>query len=157
MSRRELGPYPGLSYAHMVSKDVHSSHVVRRFALYPIDIERPEKGRRVVALECGSCQKPLKFKVLSVAATRTRRWVWLVLGLAGAVAALGFGVAIFEVGGQVVEEGASNPVGPLALGFLAGFLSGTFGLSYWRYEDGVRGPGSPLMSLGGHALRWPPS
>lgn len=44
MSKRELGPYPGLSYAHMVSKDVHSSHVVRRFALYPIGIERPEKG-----------------------------------------------------------------------------------------------------------------
>lgn len=57
------------------------------------------------ALECGSCQKPLKFKVLSVAATRTRRWVWLVLGLAGVAAALGFGVAIFQVGGQVVEEG----------------------------------------------------
>lgn len=157
MSKRELGPYPGLSYAHMVSKDIHSSHVVRRFALYPIDIERPEKGRRVEALACGSCQKPLKFKVLSVAATRTCRWVWLLLGLAGVAAALGFGVAIFQVGGQVVEEGAPNPVGPLALGFLAGCLSGTFGLSYWRYEDGVRGPGSPLMSFGGHALRWPPS
>ncbi|WP_406218399.1 hypothetical protein [Streptomyces canus] len=157
MSKRELGPYPSLRYAHMVSKDIHSSYVVRRFALYPIDIERPEKGRRVEALECGSCQKPLKFKVLSVAATKSRRWAWLVLGVAGVAVALGFGVAIFEVGGQVVEEGASNPVGPLVLGFLAGFLSGIFGLSYWWYEDGVRGPGSPLISLGGHALRWPPS
>src|SRR3954451_25399635 len=109
MGKRELGPYPSLRYAHMVSKDIHSSHVVRQFALYPIDIERPEKGRREVALECGSKQRRLKFKVSSVAEPRSRGWAWLALGLAGVVSALGFGVAICAVVGQVVEEVAPTP------------------------------------------------
>ncbi len=45
MSKRELGPYPGLSYAHMVSKDIHSSHVVRRFVL---STRSTSSGRRRV-------------------------------------------------------------------------------------------------------------
>ncbi len=84
------------------------------------------------------------------------------VGMAGAGPGRGsggarFGVAIFQVGGQVVEEGAPNPVGPLALGFLAGFLSGGLRPELLAVRGRGARPGSPLMSFGGHALRWPPS
>ncbi|GHH65983.1 hypothetical protein GCM10018781_19090 [Kitasatospora indigofera] len=156
MGKRELGPYPGLLYAHLTDVQHGGSVKVHTFAVHPLPIARPAKGRTAETLMCGTCRQRLRYTVLSLAGTRARRAAWLTVAIVGLVAAVVFGFQTFALGGDVLEEGRENPLDLFVPLFLGGAVAAVTGLSRWWHEDGVRGPGR-LLGMGTHSLRWPRS
>ncbi|MCX5209035.1 hypothetical protein OG689_06975 [Kitasatospora sp. NBC_00240] len=154
MGKRELGPYPGLLYAHLIDVQRGGNVKMHTFAVHPLPIARPAKGRKAEWLRCGTCRQQLRYTVLSLAGTRARRAAWLTVAIVGLVAAVVFGFQTFALGGDVLEEGQENPLDLLVPLFLGGGVAAVVGLSRWWHEDGVRGPGR-LLGMGAHSLRWP--
>jgi hypothetical protein len=156
MGKRALGRYPGLVYAHLLARGDGRSLSVSVFALHPLPIARPAKGRAARTINCESCRQRLHYQVLSLAGTRGRRAAWLTLGIVATVAAVVSGFQCFALGGDLAEEGRENPLDTLIPLFIGSTVAAFATLSRWWHEDGVRGPGR-LIRIGTHSLRWPNS
>ncbi|MCZ4097203.1 hypothetical protein C8250_032405 [Streptomyces sp. So13.3] len=152
MGKRQLGQYPQSRYTHLLSSERNSNYTQHRPATFEIPVERPSKGCQSRTLACETCRTSLTYTVFSIPATRARRWAWLLTTLAGIASMLVSVLAIHHLGGEHPGEPGEGVSGLLTLGSIGGFIVAAIGLSFWWYEDGVRGPGR-LMGIGGHTIK----
>ncbi len=71
------------------------------------------------------------------------------------MAAVRLGVSVFVIGGQVVEEGASNPLDVVLPSFLVAVVAAITGWVRWVSANDVRGPGRRVSRLSRRSLRCP--
>ncbi|MDF9816346.1 hypothetical protein [Streptomyces sp. SPB162] len=152
MGKRQLGQHPQSRYAHLLSSERNGNYTEYRPATFEIPVERPPKGCQSCTVACETCRTSLTYTVFSIPATRARRWAWLLTALAGSASMLVSGLTIQHLGGHHSGEPDESLSGLLALGSVGGFIVAAVGLSFWWYEDGVRGPGR-LMGIGGHTIK----
>ncbi|MBA9007733.1 hypothetical protein [Thermomonospora cellulosilytica] len=149
MSRRPLGPRPGIGYGHLVSTTPGAFVTKREWIIHPIPVERPEQGRLDRKVECATCGRELSMRVSSLEAARRRRQIWQVLAASGAAVAVLCGLLALVAGD-----------GPgAALSLLGAAVGAVFALNVFmrsRLEDGVVMRRPTLTRMHGHMLRWPP-
>lgn len=151
MSRRPLGPRPGIGYGHLVSTTPGAFVTKHEWIVHPFPVERPERGRQDRQVECATCGKELAVRVSSLERGRRRQRIWQVTAASGAVAAVLCGLALLiGVAGESDGLGAALLFG-LAVGATVAF--GVFMRS--RMEDGVALRRPTMTRMGGHMLRWP--
>ncbi len=150
-----MGSRPRRQGGRRYTAESFGSHDLNRVAAQPSDVRRPEAGQQASTLLCPNCHLPLSSARSGVRAARARRWVWLALGVLGSVAAVRLGVSVFVIGGQVVEEGASNPLDVVLPSFLVAVVAAITGWVRWVSANDVRGPGRRVSRLSRRSLRCP--
>ena len=126
-----------------------------RVAAEPSDGKRQERGRQASTLQCPNCHLPLSTTVSGARAARLRRRAWLALAVVASVAAVRLAVSVFAAGGQVVEEGASNPLNVLLPALLAAAVAAVTGWMRWVMANDLRGPGGRVSRLSRRNLSCP--
>ncbi|WP_405009630.1 hypothetical protein [Kitasatospora sp. NBC_01539] len=151
MRRGELRRGPGARSGHRVPSGIPEDGPAREIGDHRVLLSRPHIDSRLV-VACETCGVPIPYRVLGRTATRVWRCVWLALALAGTVVAVYCLGRAFVVGGQVLEEGAPNPLDRLLPSVLGAVVVAVFGWVRWRREDGVRQRRRPKGHRG-HRLR----
>lgn len=152
MGKRQLGQYPRSRYTHLLSSERNGNYTQHRPATFEIPVQRPPKGGQSCTLACETCRTSLTYTVFSIPATRARRWAWLLATFAGTASMLTSVLTIHHLDGRHPVQPTESLSGLLALGSVGGFIVAAIGLSFWWYEDGVRGPGR-LTGIGGHTIK----
>ncbi|MGI8329845.1 hypothetical protein ACRYCC_07755 [Actinomadura scrupuli] len=150
MSRRPLGPCPGMGYGHLVSTTPGAFVTKEEWIVHPITGERPERGRQDRQVECATCGKKLTVRVSSLERTRWRQQNWPVMAGLWMVVPVLCGLLIGVVAGDGEALGLFLLFG-LAIGAVAAFAA----FMRSRLEDGVTMRWPTITRIRGHKLRWP--
>ncbi|SEG81485.1 hypothetical protein SAMN04489712_11468 [Thermomonospora echinospora] len=149
MSRRPLGPHPGIGYGHLVSTTPGAFVTKREWLVHPLPVERPEQGRQDRQVGCATCDRKMTVRVSSLERARRRQQVLRMLVVAGAAVAVLCGLSAGVTDGEGLR---------LALLFgmvIAAVVAFNFFMRL-RLEDGVTMRWPTLTRMHGHMLRWPP-
>lgn len=150
----EIGSRPNSRLAHRTKTERFAGGRLEHFETWPIQIERPAKGRISGGVRCGTCDAEFTYRVFSVSATNTRKILWLVFGV-GLLAVSVFcfvRIATFPPVDDTLPSTQNHPVGSLLIGAIGSLIAGAMFLALRYYEDGVRGPGR-WFQRGRHTLR----
>ncbi|MFC8454506.1 hypothetical protein [Kitasatospora sp. NPDC057223] len=126
-----------------------------RASAQPHDSKQSAQRQQASALRCPSCHLPLAPSAAGTRAATVRRWAWLVLAVVASVAVIVLGGRVFAVGGQVLEEGASNPLDVLLPALLAAVVAAITGWMRWVMANDLRGPGGHVSRLSRRNLSCP--
>lgn len=149
MSRRVLGPYPGIGYGHLVSTTSGVFVTKHEWLVHPITIERPEQGRQDRQVECATCGRKLTVRVSSLERARWRQRVLQVLAATGAAVAVLCGLLTGATDGEGLRLA-------LLFGSVIAAVTAFTLFMRLRLEDGVTMRWPTLTRMRGHMLRWPP-
>lgn len=145
--RGRLAHHLGSSYSFWTSTTTHS------YMTWPIPLERPETGIATGPVMCGTCMRPVTFRLYDAERTTQLRRLWLVLCAASlVVCAIGIGFLV-----HVADVPADDipAIGFVALltAIIGGGLSAILWFSVWWAEEGLRGPGVFFLGGRGHSIR----
>ncbi|MQA77806.1 MAG: hypothetical protein GEV10_04890 [Streptosporangiales bacterium] len=122
----------------------------------PVIADRPAEGKDPAPLvvKCQACRERVRYRVLSVGATRWARRIWALAAI-GCVLVAALSVAIFVkvvVGfDTTTEPGVEYALIPV--GFVVGLCFSFLFLRMAKNDPGARGPGVPVtFSKAGHKL-----
>ncbi|MFB9368041.1 hypothetical protein [Kitasatospora albolonga] len=97
------------------------------------DPNRPRQGSAAANFTCPRCRRGFRVTVENSARARTKRWIYVVVGVVLLLSLLYVVPQIISIGGQTVDENDPNATDGLGLLLLYAVFAFIAGLTYARY------------------------